>query len=253
MFSVLKLWGIWLQRSVWEKHLPRVSGGGLLVKNAIDNRKKSTYFRRMKYGAAFFLFCFLLIQGFSQVHLTQTRVKWKKMRGSRMLKSVVCEIEDDNDALFRNWRKRAEDPHDWWFKYGEYSGPIRLEELDTHAYWQIDIGQVQVTAVETFTAEGALMGWRLSSRSDTLMLGNFRPGIIDPSLLSCSLGKLFIPDGSEESDFTLQKMLTFTQRKKGSAELEVFEAYSADHCPTEFRLVASFLATWVLARELATY
>jgi hypothetical protein len=208
----------------------------------------------MKYGVAVLFCSVLLIQGYSQVHLARTQVKWKRFRSARMIKAIVCEVSNESDALFRNWRKDPDDPDEWWMKFREFSGRIYCEESEQNTFWQIDIGQIQVTAVKAFGSEGELLGWRLSSRSDTLMLGNFRPDLIDPSLLSCSLGKLFPSAGQEEgTGFSLQKMLTFTQLKQGKPELETFESYSADRCPTEFRLVAAFLATWVLARELGAY
>jgi hypothetical protein len=208
----------------------------------------------MKYSVAVLFLLFLVIRGYSQVHFTRTQVKERKSKNQRMIKTIICTTSDGGDAIFRNWRKSPEAPDDWWLRFEDYSGKIIFEESATHSFWQINLGQTQVTAVKTFGAEGELLGWRLSSRSDTLLLGNFRPDVVDPALLTCSLGKPF-PSEIQENDanFSLQKMLIFTQQRRGTAEMKVFESYSVDRCPMEFRVVGAFLATWVLAKELGAY
>ena len=73
------------------------------------------------------LFVFLT-QGFSQVQLTQTRVKWKKSRGYRIIKTIICDAPGDNDAIFRNYRKGADGSDEWWLKFGDYRGRVTNEE-----------------------------------------------------------------------------------------------------------------------------
>lgn len=209
----------------------------------------------MKYGIFTLIFTSFLIQGFSQVHLTQTRVKYRKSNGMRIIKAITCDASGGDDAVFKNYQKLPNANADWWLRFQDFKGQVQYITSGGQDFWQIDIGQSQLTATVALSPKGSLEGWLLSSRTDTLLLSNFRPDVVSKSLISCSLGKQYpqYDDEGELNGYSLQKMLTFTQQVEKKANLQIEEAYSVDKCPTEFRVVASFLATWILAREYSAH
>ncbi len=209
----------------------------------------------MKYGIFVLIFTSFLIQGFSQVHLTQTRVKYRKSNGIRIIKAITCDASGDDDATFKNYQKLPTANADWWLRFQDFKGQVQYITSGEQDFWQIDIGQSQLTATLAFSDKGSLEGWLLSSRTDTLLLSNFRPDVVSKSLISCSLGRQYpqYDDKGEINGYSLQKMLTFTQKTEKKANLQIEEAYSIDKCPAEFRVVAAFLATWILAREYGAH